>query len=329
MSFFRTWASSRPDRHLSPRSTAVLGATVIALVAVGVAVTTSVSAGGSDGADPHASTAAAVAPRTYVALGDSFTSGPAIPTQLGPTTSPSAPSACQRSSENYPTLTAQVLGLTLTDVSCGGATTADLTGSQGTGIPPQLDALRRSTSLVTVGIGGNDLGFSTIATSCAAYTPWGPTQVGWSCRAHYTSGGTDQLAAAAQQVGAKVASVLRDVRERAPHARVLVIGYPDIVPQTGSGCWPSLPFTADDLSYLRGVETNLNQILESEARAAGDGYVDMATPSALHDACSPVAFRWVEPVLHPEGSFPLHPGATGMAGMAGVLVGAVRSEDPR
>src|SRR5664279_4236109 len=292
-----------------------------ALVAAGSAVFATAAVAGPAGTAPMAAQS-----HSYVALGDSFTSGPAIPTQLGPTTSPSAPSACQRSSENYPTLTAQTLGLTLTDVSCGGATTADLTGSQGTGIPPQLDALRRSTSLVTVGIGGNDLGFSTIATSCAAYTPWGPTQVGWSCRAHYMSGGTDQLAAAAQQVGAKVASVLRDVRERAPHARVLVIGYPDIVPQTGSGCWPSLPFTADDLGYLRGVETNLNQILESEARAAGDGYVDTATPSALHDACSPVASRWVEPVLHPAGSFPLHPGATGMAGMAGVLVGAVRSE---
>jgi hypothetical protein len=257
-------------------------------------------------------------------MGDSYTSGPAIPTQLSPATTPPAPSACQRSSANYPNLTARALGLALTDVSCGGATTADLSGSQGPGIPPQLDALRRSTALVSVGIGGNDLGFSTIAANCAALTPLGPTRVGLDCRSHYTSGGTDQLALAARRVGTKVAVVLGDIRRRAPHAQVLVIGYPDIVPETGSGCWPFLPFTDGDLAYLRGVEAELNAALAGAARTAGDTFVDMAAPSASHDACSPAASRWVEPVIHPVGSFPLHPGATGMAGMAAVLTATLR-----
>ncbi|HEX3979634.1 MAG TPA: SGNH/GDSL hydrolase family protein, partial [Acidimicrobiales bacterium] len=114
---------------------------------------------------------AAVVPGTYVALGDSYTSGPAIPTQLGPTTNPSAPASCLRSSQNYPSLAARALGLDLVDASCGGATTEDMDTSQGPGIPAQLDALRATTSVVTLGIGGNDFGFSTIATNCAAYTP--------------------------------------------------------------------------------------------------------------------------------------------------------------
>jgi lysophospholipase L1-like esterase len=257
-------------------------------------------------------------------MGDSYTSGPAIPIQLGPATTPPAPAACQRSSANYPSLTARALGLELTDVSCGGATTADFTGSQGPGIPPQLDALHRSTALVSVGIGGNDLGFSTIAANCVALTPVGPTRVGLDCREHYTSGGTDQLALAARRVGTAVAAVLGDIRRRAPYAEVLVIGYPDVVPETGSGCWPFLPFTDGDLAYLRGVEAELNAALAGAARTAGDTFVDMATPSASHDACSPAATRWVEPVLHPAGSFPLHPGATGMAGMAAVLTATLR-----
>jgi lysophospholipase L1-like esterase len=301
------------------------GAVTVLLVAVAAAVASTAGASGGPGA-VATGTAPAVVAGSYVALGDSYTSGPAIPTQLGPTTVPAAPAACQRSSENYPSVTARALGLALTDASCGGATTADLTGSQGPGIAPQLDALRHTTALVTVGIGGNDLGFADIATNCAAYTPWGPTPVGWSCRAHYTTGGTDQLAVAADQVGVKVASVLDEIRQRAPHARILVIGYPDIVPQSGAGCWPSLPYTDGDLAYLASVETDLNHVLSVQAAAAGDEFVDMATPSASHDACSPAATRWVEPVLHPPGSYPLHPGATGMAGMAGVLATALRSD---
>ncbi len=266
-----------------------------------------------------------VVPGSYVALGDSYTSGPAIPAQLGPGTTPSAPAACLRSSENYPSLTARALGLHLVDVSCGGATTDDVVRSQGNGIPAQLSALQRSTALVTVGIGGNDLGFSAIATNCAAYTPWGPTRVGWSCEEHYTAGGVDQLAAAVEQVGAKVAGVLAEVHQRAPGAKVFVIGYPDIVPPTGSGCWPTLPFRAGDLNFLRGVESELDTALAGAAAGAGDHYVDMATPSAAHSACADEGTRWVEPVLHLAESYPLHPDATGMAGMASVLEAAMAS----
>ena len=270
-------------------------------------------------------TAGAGGARSYVALGDSYTSGPAIPTQLSPTTSPSAPSACLRSSENYPSLTARSLGLTLDDVSCGGATTADLTGQQASGIPAQISALTPSTSLITVGIGGNDLGFTSIVANCAAYTPWGPTRVGPSCRSHYTSGGVDRMLAAVRHVGAKVEAVLDDVRDRAPHAEVFVVGYPDLVPPTGSGCWPSLPFSARDLAYLRGVATDLDTTLAADASRAGDHYVDMAVPSQTHTACASDESRWVEPILPSRGSYPLHPDATGMAGMARVLETAIRS----
>lgn len=266
---------------------------------------------------------APVSPGTYVALGDSYTSGPAIPTQLGSTTTPRAPTTCLRSTENYPSLAARALHLHLTDVSCAGATTADLTGSQGPGIAPQLEAVGPTTSLVTVGIGGNDLGYSSIAANCAAYTPWGPTKVGWNCTSHYTS--NDLMADTLATVRTRVAGVLAAIRQRAHRARVLVIGYPDIVPASGSGCWPALPFTATDLGYLRTVEDGLNAALATDAAAAGDDYVDMATPSTGHSACTSKATRWVEPILPSPGSYPLHPDATGMAGMAQVLEAAVRS----
>jgi len=321
--------TDHPKRPPSTRGrTAVIVsalATAVAATVFAAATATTTAGAGPTSPPPVTPAAPTVIPGTYVALGDSFTSGPDIPVQLGPTTAPSAPSACQRSSENYPSVTARALGLQLDDVSCGGATTVDMTQSQGQGIPPQLDALRSTTALVTVGIGGNDLGFSTIASNCASYTPWGPTRAGWSCQGHYTAGGVDQLAAAAESVGQKVAEVLREVRERAPGAAIFVVGYPDIVPPTGSGCWPQLPFRASDLGFLRGVEVQLDTALAAAAADAGAHYVDTATPSAAHSACESAATRWVEPVLPTPGSFPLHPDAAGMAGMAGVLEAALES----
>ncbi len=293
-----------------------------ALAATALVAVVAAACGGTATA---AHTTGAPGPHTYVALGDSYSAGPAIPTQLGPGTTPSAPAACRRSSADYPALVAHALDLTLRDVSCAGATTADLTGSQGPGIPDQFSALSPSTSIVSVGIGGNDLGFTKIAAECASLTPWGVTLVGWTCQSHFTAGGTDQLAATADQVGTKVAAVLADIRTLAPHARVFVVGYPDIAPPTGTGCWPLLPFSMSDLGYLRGVEADLNAILSKEAAAAHDVYVDMAAPSASHNACTAAATRWVEPIIPSDGTYPLHPSEAGMAGMAGALEQAISS----
>ena len=206
----------------------------------------------------------------YVALGDSYTSGPGLPAQLGPQTTPPAPAACQRSLDNYPTIVAKSLGVVVDDVSCLGASTKDLDASQGSGIPAQLSALGPSTSLVSLGIGGNDLGFSSVVANCAAITPWGATKVGWSCRSHYTVNGVDELVSLVHQMGDRVATLLTDVRSRAPLARVFVIGYPDIVPPNGRGCWPMLPFSSPDLDYVRSIEADLNDTLSSDASAAGD-----------------------------------------------------------
>jgi lysophospholipase L1-like esterase len=307
-------SSSMAGRHawhwaLTLSATLVTAVTAL-LGTSGIATGTAVAASGSP---------------FYVALGDSYTSGPGLPAQLGPQSNPPAPAACQRSSDNYPTIVAKSLGVAVDDVSCLGASTKDLDASQGSGIPAQLSALGPSTSLVSLGIGGNDLGFSSVVANCAAVTPWGATKVGWSCRSHYTVNGVDELVSLVHQVGDRVAALLTDVRSRAPQARVFVVGYPDIVPANGGGCWPMLPFSSADLDYVRTIEADLNDTLSSDASAAGDGYVNMATPSAAHNACTSAASRWVEPIVPSPGTFPLHPSAVGMAGMARVLEGAIAS----
>lgn len=89
----------------------------------------------------------------YVAMGSSFAAGPGIPTYVD-----SPPQPCTRSSNNYAHQLARRLKLDLVDVSCSGGVTADLLGPKGA-LPAQLDALTPGTRLVTVTIGGNDLGY--------------------------------------------------------------------------------------------------------------------------------------------------------------------------
>ena len=142
----------------------------------------------------------------YVALGDSYTSGPLIPNQVG------TPIDCGRSDRNYPSLTAPALRTaSFTDVSCGSAQTKHMTQPQtdlpaGGTNPPQFNALRRDTTLVTVGIGGNDAGLVGVAENCAEMGATQPT--GTACRDRYAPGGKDQVAAKIEAAKPRIAAVL-------------------------------------------------------------------------------------------------------------------------
>lgn len=269
-----------------------------------------------------AGTAAGASPPAYAALGDSYTSGPFIPDQT------LSPPGCLRSDRDYPHLTAAALGLALTDVSCSGATTADLTAPQQTTVgtnPPQLDAVTAADKVVTLGIGGNDIHFSRILENCAAASPYGPTKVGWTCKSYYTAGGTDRISAAIQALAPRVATALADIHRLAPDARVFVVGYPAILPPTGDGCWPDMPLTDADVPYLRAKEVQLNRALSQVAAANGARYVNAYSGSTTHDACTPEATRWIEPFLPESPAAPLHPNATGETAMARFVTAALRS----
>ena len=178
---------------------------------------------------PAAAAAAAATTVSYVSLGDSYTAGLLIPNATG------NPIGCLRSTSNYPSLTAAAIGATsFTDISCSGATTADMTQSQpvllGTN-PPQLSALSSATTVVTLGIGGNDIGFSSIISTCTSDSWSNP--LGSPCKNHYTAGGTDQIAAAINATGPRLAAVLQAIHADAPNARIFVVGYPDLLPAAG------------------------------------------------------------------------------------------------
>jgi lysophospholipase L1-like esterase len=265
---------------------------------------------------------------SYVALGDSYTAGLGIPEQTGAT------AGCGQSTSSYPYLVARSLRLDLTDMSCSSATIADMTAAQPTGDgtnPAQLGALSSGTALVTVSIGGNDIGLIDIVTKCTeldlvpALIPGGGSSTLTPCEDFYTSGGTDQIRQRIRSVTGHLADTLTQIRERAPHARVYVVGYPDLLPAGGGGCGGALGITAGDIAFLNREEVRLNGALEQVARAAGDGYVDTYTPSQGHDACSAPASRWLEPLLTTSAAAPLHPNAAGERAMADAVVEAVKS----
>jgi lysophospholipase L1-like esterase len=255
---------------------------------------------------------------TYVALGDSYAAGPLIPMQ-------EQPWGCLRSTNNYAKLLAKRLGLALRDATCSGAQTDDMTHSQGVTPqpnPPQFDALDGNTGLVTLQIGGNDIGFGGIAETC------GQAAVEQhSCRSVYVdeATGRDELRERIAATAPKIAAVIQGIHARSPLADVLVLGYPSIfrVAPEPASC-PAMGVGEGDAEYLRGIQVALNGMIADTAGANGAEYVDVYGPSAGRTSCDLPVVRWVEPLVPVNAAAPIHPNLNGMRGMSDVVEAAIR-----
>ena len=242
----------------------------------------------------------------YVALGDSFTAGPFIPAQGGD------PLMCLRSDNNYVQRVAEGLGAEAVDVSCSGAITDDMSAPQslplGQENPAQFDALTPDTTLVTVGIGGNDFGFADIFLTCATESVSDPG--GEPCKESFTDeDGNDELAARVPETGDKVAEVLAGIQERSPDATIALVGYLQLLPAEG-GCWPEVPVAEGDTAYLDGVQSALNAELETRAAEAGAVFVDVEERG--RDMCASSGEKWVEGIFPSRPAAPVHPNRSGM-----------------
>lgn len=254
----------------------------------------------------------------YVALGDSYTAAPLVPL-----TDPAG--GCFRSNNNYPSQLARTLQVkTLVDVSCSGAKSSDLTGSQQTPlavIPPQLNAVTADTDLVTVSIGGNDEDvFGTLVGHCTTLRAKDPT--GSPCRDEMRSGSGDRLLQATDRTRQRVTKVVGQIRQRAPRAKIVVVGYPQIIPQQGT-CPILLPLADGDYRYTRQVNQRLTDALRHAAQANKVSYVDIWTASRGHDICG--RDPWI------NGQFPdpvrgqsYHPFGNEQTAIAGLVVGQLR-----
>jgi lysophospholipase L1-like esterase len=244
----------------------------------------------------------------WVGLGDSFAAGPLIPNQT------LNPLGCLRSTRNFARLAAASTGDPLTDASCSGARTTHMTQPQSTDAgtnPPQFNALNAGTRVVSVQIGGNDIGFSEILQNCSTVNPFGRP-----CQNRYIRNGVDELRVRIADTAPKIEAVLAGIRKRSPEATILLVNYAAIVPHTGSGCWPQVPLAWSDVPYVRGIHEALNAMLADEALEAGVTLVDTYGPSRGRDACRSSGTRWVEPLVPGNAAAPFHPNARGMAAFA-------------
>ena len=249
----------------------------------------------------------------YVALGSSMAAGPGIrPRAKG------APFLAGRSARNYPHLVADRLGLDLVDVTYSGATTANVLAQTQPGAPPQIEALDGTEDLITVTIGGNDVGYVPLL-----FTAGLPRFV----RALPLLGSrlTGQLdASAREQALIEVADSLRSVgrmlRQRSPEARVLFVDYLTLLPPPGT---TAPPLSDADAATGRHVAEELARATAQAAVDTGCGLVRAAEHSVAHHAWSadPWTTGWGLPV--PGRPAPLHPNAAGMRAVADLVVAQV------
>lgn len=237
----------------------------------------------TDDAGPSTSGTTDGEPMVYVAMGDSYTAAP-----LDPLDDAKIIDDCLRSAENYPTLVAAELGIDVTDVSCSGASTVSIFGPQKfTTItqPPQIDAITTDADLVTIGIGANDFTFFTkMVFDCLDVAD---TDVeGAPCRdKNVNARGSDKLQRNLVKIRHNVERVVTAVAERAPDARILLVGYPQIIPSEGT-CQPRLPLALGDYAYVLDLNLQLSEAVEEGGTAAGAEFIDMVAASQGHDICS-------------------------------------------
>jgi lysophospholipase L1-like esterase len=280
-------------------------------------------------ADAHTTrydlTATPVVPSPYVALGDSYSSGAGIMPQVA---SASA-GPCSRSQLNFAEdIAASTHPASFTDVTCSGATTADFFTSQtNKGVPiapPQLDAVQSDTRLVTMTIGGNDDGaFVASFFGCPTIDAGDPT--GHKCMTKYGTTYTDQII---KDTYPNLVRALTAVRAKAPLATVVILGYPQILPPTGSpACYAVTGISEGDVPWLYNQQMVLNDAVRRAAAVTGALYVDTFTPSAGHDACA-LTDRWMEPLVGPVNALPDHPNAVGEAAMAREALAVIQAAAP-
>ena len=266
--------------------------------------TTTKPASTTAGTPTTSATTTATVPRVqsgdqYVALGSSIASGYGIAKQS---------TACGRSDRDYGQLVAAKLGLSLTDVSCGGAVIPNVLDRAQGAAPPQIDAVTPDTKLMTISIGGNDISLNGTALVCGD-----PATV---CQAPAT------LAADEAALEGKLVDMLDKLKAKAPSATVVLVTYPREFPDQNCA---ALSLTDGELAMLRGMGEKLEAASVAAAAQAGVILVDPYAQPGDHTACAPAAQQWTAGYhVAPGAGFAYHPTALGHEEMATLVEQALK-----
>ncbi len=292
----------------------------------------------------------APAPFTYVALGDSFSSGEGVRPFL------SSGAGCDRSSRAYATWVrprgftkplyaiasgavppgrggANTYGsgqsvrksarVTWVTRACSGATTQNVLPASLGGVPQsgaggttQLDnATLKNADLVTLTLGGNDVGYVEVLTTCA---------IG-DCN---TPAFEQQRAALIDSTEPKLEAVYRAIAAKAPRARILVLGYPQLFPaDPARQACPALGMFQGEQDMLRRLGVRLNATIATAAAHSGSRvqFVPVVSRFAGHEVCGSKG-AWLNAIVtSPAGGLDpgsFHPNLGGQQAGYGAAVNA-------
>jgi lysophospholipase L1-like esterase len=222
----------------------------------------------------------------YVALGDSYSSGLGAGSYIG------SSGSCDRSSSAYSQLWANANApASYASVACAGATTSSVVSSQ-------LSALSSATTLVSITVGGNDVGFSSTMETCVL-----------SSTSSCVSAVNADEAAIASSLPGEMNNVLGAIRSAAPAARVVVLDYPELYDLSrSSGC---IGLSTTDRTALNGAADQLDAAIQAAAQRFGDTFVDVRPSFAGHEICDSRSWLHSVNILNIAESY--HPTAAGQA----------------
>lgn len=253
----------------------------------------------------------------YVALGDSFSSGEGVEEFIPGTDIPGI-NECHRSKYAYAWLLDQnaTLPISLYDFSaCSGATISDVVNGM-YNENSQLAELDAGIGLVTITAGGNDALFGAVVFNCL--TDW------------VNGGGSNDCGDAIIKAQSQVASIGaplstmygRIALEVGPSTKVIVLGYPHILPSfIDSSTVPlcsALSYSREELSDIWELTVSLNTVIQAEAVDAGFDYVPVADAFSGHSLCDTDPYFIDVDIFNPEYSY--HPNRQGQEVYATVIV---------
>ncbi len=225
----------------------------------------------------------------YVALGDSFAAGQGGGAYLN---------SCKQTRGGYPALLDRAGRIRLvSNQSCSGATTSDV-------LRNQLGALNGRVGLVTVTVGGNDLNTGGIALACS------PDPSTAQCQSLLDQAqGLLASGELARRLGVTFAAIAAD----APHARLLVTGYPILFEPPAPGN-PAFVLISTINAATAALNSTIAAVVGNFAAAGVHiQFVDVVAAFAGHGVGS------VAPWVNASGPDALHPNPAGYRAYARAL----------
>jgi hypothetical protein len=222
----------------------------------------------------------------YVALGDSYSSG------VGAGDYISSSGSCDRSTNAYPELWAAANDpASFAFVACSGATTTDI-------IDNQLSALNDNTSLVSISVGGDDAGFSSVMETCVLDS---------------TSSCLSAVSSAESYVNntlpGRLDTLFQDITNDAPNAQVVVLGYPEFYDLSQSD-W-CIGLSTADRTALNGGADDLDSVISTAADDYGFTFADVRGQFSGHEICDSDSYLNSVDIFDIDSSY--HPNSSGQA----------------